>query len=63
MKKLIFVLPFLILVISFSLNAQQKPVGFCGTTVEDQYFIKERMLANREYFKNNPLPRPEALTY
>lgn len=63
MKKLIFVLFFFILAISFSLNAQQKPVGYCGTTVEDQYFIKERMLANREYFKNQPLPRPEAITY
>lgn len=45
-----------------SAQAQQLK-GYCGTSLEDNALIKQRMLENREYWDGKILPRSGAITY
>ncbi len=41
----------------------QQPVGMCGTSIEDQAIIKQRMMENRAYYESHNLPRTGAKKY
>jgi|JI102314A1RNA_FD_contig_31_5363061_length_1827_multi_3_in_0_out_0_2 hypothetical protein len=58
-----FYLLSLLTLISMSFANSQSAIGHCGTSIEDQYQIRDRMFQNREKMEHLVLPRSGVIRY